>query len=48
VIDSFEQLFGLTAPDFSPLYACVKDLSDLDANALLPGDQPVALDTTRP
>ena len=48
VIDSFEQLFGLTAPDFSPMYACVKNLSDLDAHASLPGDQPVTLNITLP
>ena len=45
VIDSFEQLFGLTAPDFSPLYERIKDLSDIEANALLPEDQAVALRT---
>jgi phenylalanine-4-hydroxylase len=46
VIDSFEQLFGLTAADFSPLYERVKDLSDIEANASLPQDQAVALHTT--
>jgi phenylalanine-4-hydroxylase len=46
VIDSFEQLFGLTAPDFSPLYERVKGLSDLAANASLPEDQTVSLKIT--
>ena len=46
VIDSFEQLFGLTAPDFSPLYERVKGLSDVAANASLPEDQAVALQIT--
>lgn len=39
VIDSFEQLFGMTAPDFTPLYDRVKDLSDLAANTLQAGDK---------
>lgn len=39
VIDSFEQLFGMTAPDFSPLYDRVKNLSDIAANALQAGDK---------
>jgi len=39
VIDSFEQLFGLSAPDFTPLYGRIKDLGDLAANATLPEDK---------
>lgn len=39
VIDSFEQLFGMTAPDFSPLYDRVKNLSDIAANVLQAGDK---------
>ncbi|MDO8449164.1 MAG: phenylalanine 4-monooxygenase [Rhodoferax sp.] len=39
VIDSFEQLFGMTAPDFTPLYDRVKNLSDIAANALQAGDK---------
>ncbi len=31
VIDSFEQLFDMTAPDFAPVYAQVKGLSELEA-----------------
>jgi phenylalanine-4-hydroxylase len=46
VIDSFEQLFGLTAPDFSPLYERLKDLSDVAANVSLPEDQTVSLQIT--
>ena len=46
VIDSFEQLFGMTAPDFAPLYERVKGLSDLAANASLPEDQTVSLQIT--
>jgi len=38
VIDSFEQLFGMTAPDFTPLYDRVKGLSDIAANAIQPED----------
>lgn len=33
VIDSFEQLFELTAPDFAPLYAQLRALPALEANA---------------
>ena len=39
VIDSFEQLFGLTAPDFTPLYDSIKGLSDIAASALESGDK---------
>ena len=39
VIDSFEQLFSLSAPDFTPLYGRIKDLGDLAANATLPEDK---------
>ncbi len=38
VIDSFQQLFDMTAPDFTPLYAQLKSLPELAADALLPGD----------
>ena len=33
VIDSFQQLFDMTAPDFTPLYAQVKALPELEADA---------------
>ena len=38
VIDSFQQLFDMTAPDFTPLYAQLKHLEELPADALLPQD----------
>ena len=38
VIDSFQQLFDMTAPDFTPLYAQLKTLPELAANALLAED----------
>lgn len=42
VIDSFEQLFGLTAPDFSPLYAGLKGLDALAPDAVLSQDKLIA------
>ncbi|MGF1626244.1 MAG: phenylalanine 4-monooxygenase [Alphaproteobacteria bacterium] len=39
VIDSFDQLFGATAPDFTPIYAELKDRSDIGAGDVLPGDR---------
>ena len=33
VIDSFQQLFDMTAPDFAPLYAQLKGMSELSATA---------------
>ena len=38
VIDSFQQLFDLTAPDFTPLYALLKNLGDLSASTPQPED----------
>lgn len=38
VIDSFQQLFDMTAPDFAPVYERVKGLRELGADALLPED----------
>lgn len=38
VIDSFQQLFDMTVPDFTPLYARLKSLSELSANASQPED----------
>jgi phenylalanine-4-hydroxylase len=40
VIDSFEQLFEATAPDFTPIYASVAQRGELEAGALVAGDQP--------
>jgi phenylalanine-4-hydroxylase len=38
VIDDFQQLFDMTAPDFAPLYEQVKALPELAADARLPGE----------
>ena len=38
VIDSFTQLFELTAPDFTPLYRALTGQPDIDAGVLLPGE----------
>jgi len=38
VIDSFQQLFDDTAPDFTPIYSQLKTLEPLPANALLPNE----------
>jgi phenylalanine-4-hydroxylase len=38
VIDSFDQLFEATAPDFTPIYARVRQLPTLEAGELLPGE----------
>lgn len=39
VIDSFEQLFAATAPDFTPLYSRVAGLGELEADQVLPSDR---------
>jgi phenylalanine-4-hydroxylase len=39
VIDSFEQLFRATAPDFTPLYEAVSQRDEVAAEATLPGDR---------
>jgi phenylalanine-4-hydroxylase len=44
VIDSFQQLFDATAPDFSPLYRELAGLEELAAGASLPDDRLVPLD----
>lgn len=38
VIDSFEQLFEATRPDFRPIYARIHDAPSYPAGAVLPGD----------
>lgn len=43
VIDSFAQLFGLTAPDFTPLYEDLKNRPDIAADERLPGDIVIGL-----
>lgn len=39
VIDSFQQLFDATAPDFTPIYAAVRQQAILEAGTLLPGER---------
>ncbi len=39
VIDSFDQLFEATAPDFTPIYRRVATAGELDADARLPTDR---------
>jgi phenylalanine-4-hydroxylase len=39
VIDSFEQLFEATAPDFTPIYREVRDQPQIDAGVVLPGER---------
>ena len=38
VIDSFQQLFDTTAPDFTPLYAQLKSMAELSASAMQADD----------
>src|SRR5690606_21120574 len=38
VVDNFHQLFELTRPDFTPLYEALACLSEIDPDALLPGE----------
>lgn len=42
VIDSIQQLFDATAPDFTPIYAEVRDLPLIEAGAALPGERQFA------
>src|SRR6185437_16233989 len=39
VIDSFEQLFGATQPDFTPYYAALAALADLEPGDTLAEDR---------
>jgi phenylalanine-4-hydroxylase len=39
VIDSFDQLFEATAPDFTPVYREVRALAIVDAGTVLPGER---------
>jgi len=43
VIDSFDQLFDMTAPDFAPLYETVRSLGDLSADATSASDSAITL-----
>jgi phenylalanine-4-hydroxylase len=43
VIDSFEQLFDMTAPDFTPVYETVCSLGELPADASIASDASITL-----
>ena len=43
VIQSFEQLFEMTAPDFAPFYDTVRSLGDLPADATIASDSSITL-----
>ena len=42
VIESFQQLFEATSPDFTPIYRAVRELPQVDAGAVLPGERQYA------
>jgi phenylalanine-4-hydroxylase len=39
VIDSFEQLFDATQPDFTPYYAALENATDIEPGAVVEGDR---------
>ena len=43
VIESFQQLFDITAPDFTPLYAAVRSMGELGADASIESDSVITL-----
>jgi phenylalanine-4-hydroxylase len=43
VIDSFDQLFEMTAPDFTPLYEAVRSAGELTADAQIASDSPITV-----
>lgn len=43
VIDSFQQLFDMTAPDFTPIYETVRSLGELPADASIASDSSITL-----
>ncbi len=43
VIDSFEQLFEMTAPDFAPIYEAVRSLGELEPDATIASDSSITL-----
>ncbi|WP_332751748.1 phenylalanine 4-monooxygenase [Hydrogenophaga sp.] len=43
VIDSFEQLFEMTAPDFAPIYEAVRSLGELGPDATIASDSFITL-----
>ena len=46
VIDSFQQLFDATAPDFTPIYKAVRQQPEIDAGVVLPGEKLYSADTS--
>ena len=38
VIDSFQQLFAATAPDFTPIYRTVREQPEIEAGIVLEGE----------
>src|SRR5207253_2246320 len=39
VIDSFQQLFDATAPDFTPIYKAVRQQPEIETGVVLPGEK---------
>ena len=42
VIESFEQLFEATRPDFAPYYKALETQPDIAPGEVVPGDRPIA------
>ncbi len=47
VIDSFEQLFEATRPDFTPIYRELAQLADIASDQVVKGDRLVAANPPR-
>ena len=47
VIESFDELFAATAPDFTPIYRTVRQLPVIDAGAVLAGERSYAANLSR-
>jgi phenylalanine-4-hydroxylase len=45
VIESFQQLFDATAPDFTPIYQAVRQQDEIDAGTVLPGEKLYSADS---
>lgn len=48
VIDSFEQLMGETAPDFTPIYHELADLQEIEPDGVQASDKPLTSDRRAP